>query len=181
MEQAEADNIKYDGELEAGDAGNKGKVGAYPRLLIPILIIDRELEEVRGLVRDENRPSSWQKALAILEGTKYEKVAFKKIFNAYGDNIYYNDPDRANLYLGGGATPKTEQSIAYLLRNDILTNMENLRAELEYLLKNPSETEFEDLYSFADTCTNTMKNYLAIVPPQELQQATKMLQSDTVI
>ena len=174
-EQAEADNIKYDGELEAGDTGNKGKVEAYPKLLVPILTIDRELEQVRSLVRDENRPSSWQQALKILEDPKYDKLAFKKTFNAYGDNIYYSDPDRANLYLGGGATPKTEQSIAYLLRNDILTNMENLRAELEFLLKNPSETEFEDLYSFADICADSMKRYLAIVPPSELEKATKML------
>lgn len=167
--------MKYDGELEAGDAGNKGKVGAYPRLLLPILIIDRELRQVRSLVRDENHASSWQKALEILQDPKYDKVAFKKTFNAYGDNIYYSDPDRANLYLGGGATPKTEQSIAYLLRNDILTNMENLRAELEFLLKTPSETDFEDLYSFADVCTDAMKRYLDIVPPNELEQATKLL------
>ena len=65
------------------------------------------------------------------------------------DNIYYSDPDRANLYLGGGAVPKNEQSIAYLLRNDILTNLENLQAEVAYLIKetnagNPLETE--DLY-----------------------------------
>jgi hypothetical protein len=139
------------------------------------LIIDRELEQVQRLVRDENRPLSWQKALEILQDGKYDKVAFKKIFNAYGDNIYYSDPDRANLYLGGGATPKTEQSLAYLLRNDVLTNMENLRSELEYLLKNPSETDFEDLFSFADTCTNAMKRYLEIVPPQELEQARTFL------
>lgn len=161
--------------MEAGDAGNKGKVGAYPRLLAPIVVMDREFEVVRNLVHDENRPTSWQKALNILNDPKYEKVAFKKTFNAYGDNIYYSDPDRANAYLGGGATPKTEQSIAYLLRNDILTNMENLRAELEYLLKNPSESDFEDLYSFADTCTSAMKKYLAIVPPNELEEAKTLI------
>lgn len=130
---------------------------------------------MQRLVRDENRPLSWQKALEILQDGKYDKVAFKKIFNAYGDNIYYSDPDRANLYLGGGATPKTEQSLAYLLRNDVLTNIENLRSELEYLLKNPSETDFEDLFSFADMCTNAMKRYLEIVPPQELEQARTFL------
>ena len=35
-EQAEADELKYGGELAPGDAGNKGKVEAYPRLLVPI-------------------------------------------------------------------------------------------------------------------------------------------------
>ena len=173
-EQAEADNIKYGGELEAGDAGNKGKVGAYPRLLMPILKIDQELEEVSTLVRDEDRAKSWPKALAILQDKQYDKVPFKKTFNAYGDNIYYSDPDRANLYLGGGATPKTEQSLAYLLRNDVLTNVENLRAELEYLLKS-GESDVEDLYAFADIATSAMKKYLAIVPPNELEEAKKLL------
>ena len=173
-EQAEADNIKYGGELEAGDAGNKGKVGAYPRLLVPILKINQELDQVKALVRDENRSVAWPKALAILKNEKYEKVAFKKTFNAYGDNIYYSDPDRANLYLGGGATPKSEQSLAYLLRNDVLTNIENLTAELEYLLKS-GESEVEDLYQYADVATEAMKKYLAIVPPNELDEAKKLL------
>ena len=144
-------------------------------MLVPILTIGKELEQVRTLVRDESdKTSSWKSALAILQNGKYEKIAFKKAFNAYGDNIYYNDPDRANLYLGGGATPKSEQSMAYLLRNDILTNVEDLRAELEYQLKS-GENEVEDLYSFADACTSAMKNYLAIVPPNELEQAQKLV------
>jgi len=181
LEQAEKDNIKYGGELEKGDAGNKGKVDAYPSLLVPILKIDMELNEVRSIVRSggDTKPSKedMTKALAILKQPTYEKINFKKTFNKYGDNIYYNDPDRANLYLGGGATPKTEQSIAYLLRNDILTNMENLRAELEYLIKS-GEDEMEDLYSYADICTSAMKKYLAQVPPNELKKAQMLLSSD---
>jgi hypothetical protein len=77
--------------------------------------------------------------------------------------------------LGGGATPKTEQSLAYLLRNDVLTNIENLRAELEYLLKNGETTETDDLYQYADVATSSMKKYLAIVPPNELAEAKKAL------
>jgi hypothetical protein len=181
MEQAEKDNIKYGGELEKGDAGNKGKVDAYPSLLVPILKIDMEFNEIRSLVRSggDSKPSkeAMSKALAILQQPTYDKINFKKTFNKYGDNIYYNDPDRANLYLGGGATPKNEQSIAYLLRNDVLTNMENLRAELEYLIKS-DENETEDLYSYADICTSAMKKYLAIVPPNELKEAQRVLSSE---
>jgi hypothetical protein len=173
-EQAEADNLKYGGELAAGDAGNKGKVSAYPTLLLPILKMDKELAEVKTLVRSEDGTKTWPKALAILQNDKYDKISFKKIFNAYSDNIYYSDPDRANLYLGGGATPKPEQSIAYLLRNDVLTNVENLRAELEYLIKS-GDDEVEDLYSYADIVTSAMKKYLAVVPPNELEEAQKLL------
>jgi len=180
LEQAEKDNIKYGGELEKGNAGNKGKTDAYPSLLVPILTIDMELNEIKSLVRSggESKPSkeAMSKALAILQQPAYDKINFKKAFNRYGDNIYYSDPDRANLYLGGGATPKTEQSIAYLLRNDILTNMENLRAELEYLIKS-GENETDDLYSYADICTSAMKKYLAQVPPNQLKEALSMLSS----
>jgi len=105
-EQAEADELKYGGELAPGDAGNKGKVEAYPRLLVPILEIADELQTVNDLVRHRE---SWTQAQTILKQPKYEKITFKKIFNAYGDNIYYSDPDRANLYLGGGATPKVRR------------------------------------------------------------------------
>ncbi|KAL3898331.1 MAG: hypothetical protein SGARI_006703, partial [Bacillariaceae sp.] len=175
-EQAEADNIKYGGELEMGDAGNKGKVGAYPSLLVPILKIDQELGQVKTLVHaTDNTKESWAKALEILQQPAYDKIAFKKTFNKYGDNIYYSDPDRANVYLGGGATPKTEQSLAYLLRNDVLTNMENLRAELEYLLKTGITNETEDLFNYADIAASAMKKYLAIVPPNELSEAQKIL------
>merc|ERR1711935_427288 len=114
-----------------------------------------EFNEIRSLVRSggDSKPSkeAMSKALAILQQPTYHKINFKKTFNRYGDNIYYSDPDRANLYLGGGATPKAEQSIAYLLRNDILSNTEDLRAELEYLIKS-DENETEYLYKYADIC-----------------------------
>jgi hypothetical protein len=181
LEQAEKDNIQYGGELEKGDAGNKGKVDAYPSLLVPILKIDKELNEVRSIVRSggESKPSkeAMSKALAILQQPVYDKINFKKTFNRYGDNIYYSDPDRANLYLGGGATPKTEQSISYLLRNDVLTNMENLRAELEYLIKS-DESDTEYLYQYADICTSAMEKYLAQVPPTELKKAQSLLSAE---
>ena len=180
LEQAEKDNIQYSGELEKGDAGNKGKVDAYPSLLVPILKIDADLNDVRSLVRSggDSKPSkeAMSKALTILQQPVYDKINFKKTFNRYGDNIYYSDPDRANLYLGGGATPKTEQSIAYLLRNDILSNMEDLRAELEYLIKS-DEVETEYLYQYADICTTAMKKYLAQVPPEQMKEAQRLLSS----
>ena len=69
----------------------------------------------------------------ILSHEIFVKIQFKKAFNAFADNIYYSDPDRANLYLGGGAVPQSTQTLAYLLRNDVLTNVEDMR---EYPLVN---------------------------------------------
>jgi hypothetical protein len=158
-----------------GDAGNEGKVSAYPSLLVPILKIEQDLAEVKLLV-NEGTPTAWNKALKILHTERFEKINFKKTFNKYGDNIYYSDPDRANAYLGGGATPKAEQSIAYLLRNDILTNVENLRAELEYLLKS-GDSETDDLFSYTNIVNSAMAKYLAIVPPNELDEARLALSS----
>ncbi len=105
-------------------------------------------------------------------------IALFNFFHSTADNIYYSDPDRANLYLGGGAVPKNEQSIAYLLRNDILTNLENLQAEVAYLIKemkvgNPLETE--DLYLYSDTCKDGMAKYLDLVPPMEVKIAKEII------
>ncbi len=94
------------------------------------------------------------------------------------DNIYYSDPDRANAYLGGGAIPKNEQSIAYLIRNDILTNIENLQAEVAYLIKEKkagNPLEVDDLFLYSQTCKDDMVKYLELVPPRELKIANEML------
>ena len=126
-EQAEADNIKYNGELERGDAGNKGQITAYPSLLLPILTISQDISylyltvlgtnninntsssssssSLTAITMNNSSNNSYQQALQILSNrTTYETINFKRIFNAYADNVYYRDPDRANLYLGGGGT-----------------------------------------------------------------------------
>jgi len=108
-EQAEADNIKYNGELERGDAGNRGQTSAYPRLLVPILRMAQEIEAVHNMLVVAGKESAaaaaasrYPEAARILKQPQYQKIEFKRIFNAYADNVYYADPDRANLYLGGG-------------------------------------------------------------------------------
>jgi len=176
LEQAEADNIQYKGELAPGSSPEKA---AYVQMLIPILVIGQDIDEVDKLVHVPDA-GGLEDAGKILSKPAFEKKNFKKIFNAFADNIYYSDPDRANLYLGGGATPKNEQSIAYLLRNDILTNVENLQAEVTYLIKeqkagNPPETE--DLYKYAKIAKDGMKKYLDLVPPSERIAAEKMFAS----
>jgi hypothetical protein len=172
-EQLEADQLKYDGELAPGDAGNKGKTDAYPKLLVPILEMAVELKSLDSLVHNSD---NWSQVQEIVKQPKYNKVPFKKVFNAFADNIYYSDPDRANAYLGGGATPKTEQSIAYLLRNDILSNVENLQAEIDYLLGHPDE-DVKDLYEYARVATTIMQKYLDLVPPNEMEKAKEILAS----
>lgn len=111
-EQAEADNIKYGGELERGDAGNKGQVDSYPKLLVPILQISNDINQIDLLIKQQQNSKNendqtakylyYEEVITILNKSIYGKIPFKQIFNAYADNIYYSDPDRANLYLAGG-------------------------------------------------------------------------------
>lgn len=154
---------------------------SYAKLLAPILTIESDLQLVDELVHLPNG-EGLTKAALILDQQKFTKIAFKKTFNAFADNIYYSDPDRANLYLGGGATPKNEQSIAYLLRNDILTNVENLQAEVTYLIKVQQKNDlgeekesFEDLFEYVGNARKAMGKYLELVPPGELKMSRSML------
>ena len=178
-EQAEVDNVKYGGELERGDAAMQaeGVEGYFPRLLFPILGIERNLGRVEKLLMESSQKESWRESRRILAQSMFQAVEFKKIFNAYGDNIYYTNPDRANLYLGGGATPRPEQSVAYLLRNEILTKVQDLQAELDYLLKEHPSTrgtdpgDTQEVILLAKEAHDVMLKYLDLVPSEQMDQA----------
>lgn len=169
--QAEADNISYGGELAPGSP--KGR-DSYAKLLIPILAIQADLETIDNTVRQTPILPGLTTAKQILEQPYFTKIGFKKTFNAFADNIYYSDPDRANAYLAGGAMPKNEQTVAYLLRNDILNNVEALVAEIDYLIKvvkkvESGEETTADLYEYLTKAKTSMGKYLDLVPPAELK------------
>jgi hypothetical protein len=116
--QAQADNIRYGGELERGDAANRGQVSAYPQLLVPILRMARDVDRLVASLESSSSSSSLPASVKVLSRPRlddaemvallaqpvYDTIEFKRIFNAFADNIYYSDPDRANLYLAGGGT-----------------------------------------------------------------------------
>jgi hypothetical protein len=176
-EQNEADNIKYGGELERGEAGKSNPV--YSKMLVPILEISDDLESIDRLLATDTSREALERVQSIIRQKRYEKIEFKKIFNAYGDNIYYSDPDRANMYLGGGATPKNEQTLAYLQRNEILTNVEDLQAEIAFLLNNKEES-LEDAITLAKNACQAMRRYLEVVPPSELQEARELVKTPSI-
>ena len=80
LEQAQADNIKYGGELAPGSP--KGQE-TYVKLLVPILKIQDDLNEVDKLVRI-NDGKGLGEALQILNKPQFDKIQFKKTFNAFG-------------------------------------------------------------------------------------------------
>lgn len=131
--QDEADNIKYGGELESGSA-KPGAFEQYVDLLQPILGVKSDLESINQLISGNDQLTTKEEYIGMIDKVNeilsheiFVKIQFKKAFNAFADNIYYSDPDRANLYLGGGAVPQSTQTLAYLLRNDVLTNVEDMR------------------------------------------------------
>lgn len=210
--QDEVDNIKYNGELTSGSAGRlDGGLEQYKLLLQPILSVEYNLATIDSLLlQNEKSSSSSSSSKSSIERTeKYttllttinnilsqpilsDKIIFKQSFNAFADNIYYSDPDRANLYLGGGAIPKTTQSVAYLLRNEILTNLEDMKAEVQYLtkevgknitsaaassddelvaMKDEDQLNMDELFRLSNAANDGMKKYLDLVPPRELEAA----------
>ena len=176
LEQAEADNVQYSGELAPGT----GKIqDNYAELLIPILLMQDDLVVVNDLLHQEGEPNLVE-AQKILSQKRFEKIPFKKTFNMFADNIYYSDPDRANVYLAGGATPKNEQSIAYLIRNEILTQLEALQVEVTYLLKEKSSgsaIETDDLFLYSKSIVTAFEQYMDLIPPTELKRAKELKQA----
>ncbi|KAL7472128.1 hypothetical protein ACHAXS_012464 [Conticribra weissflogii] len=186
-DQDEADNIQYGGELASGSS-KPTEFDQYVQLLQPILSVENDISTIDQLLQSNNPKTRedylviFQKASQILSKPIFNKLNFKKAFNAFADNIYYSDPDRANLYLGGGAIPKSTQTIAYLLRNDVLTNLEDMSAELQYLRRELEKNKhvavggdsglvLEDLYGFVKGAKQGMSKYLELVPPNELEAA----------
>ena len=108
--QDSADDVKYGGELAPG-----GPPTSTPaQLLLPIVQMEVALKSLAPSVADEKR---WDSVIALLTSGPFETLEFKKIFNAYADNIYYESgSEEANAYLLGGATPSSSQTRQYLLR-----------------------------------------------------------------
>lgn len=179
MDQQYADNIKYDGELAAASADIRT---TYANLLVPILSIQEGLRVVNKAIHEPDG-SSLSKAQAILSQPQFQVKELKRMFNAFADNIYYSDPDRANLYLAGGATPKTSQSLAYLLRNEVLTSIDELRTEIADLLEDQEKNEskiaidYSDVIEYGKKCNDAMNEYLALVPPEELKMAQIIMEN----
>ena len=80
LEQAEADNIQYGGELAPGSP--KGRE-TYAKLLLPILKIQQDLIKIDELCHLENG-KGLEDADKLLSKPYFEKIGFKKIFNAFG-------------------------------------------------------------------------------------------------
>jgi hypothetical protein len=130
-------------QSELADPNDKTTNQSVERL-IPLL---RLLDLLKGVASKAEAVESFEEAASLLvecsaiadklpakakrkEGDLVNVPGLKLVFNTYSDNIFYSDPERSNIYLKGGATPTNNQSILYLARNEIISRVEDLVAEV---------------------------------------------------
>ena len=192
--QADYDNKYSDAAVDqAVKADDNSKLVL---LLIPIINIKNDLQMISDLI---SQPSyaSLSKAHIVLDSSSYDTKQLKKIFNRYADNIYYSDPDRANLYLGGGAVPDTKQTEKYLLRNEVITNINNLHDDIDILLEaahqrggssssskekegstgrdlDAADQDYIDTVDDCRTALDSIQQYLSLVDKDDLELATRL-------
>lgn len=166
--QDEADNMQYGGELAPG-----GPPPAVPTLtLIPIVQMHETLKKLAPQLATFDA-GSWQAMAVVLSTGPFTNLEFKRIFNAYSDNIYYaSDSPEANAYLLGGATPSTSQTTQYLLRNEALKQIGELRDELTYqagLL--PDKRETDVAIEAMQSALKAFDDYLKLAPADQYAKA----------
>ena len=101
------------------------------------------------------------------------------MFNRYSDNIYYTDPNKANIYLAGGALPDSQQTQRYLLRNDIITDMGNVREDFESLTANNiiDDQMYADMKDDIRELEEALCGYFENTNPDELKIARDLLRT----
>ncbi|KAJ1439424.1 hypothetical protein B484DRAFT_443970 [Ochromonadaceae sp. CCMP2298] len=170
------EGIRRAEQLDADESDAQGTNSAV-LLLVPIVTLRADLTTVRSFL-DTRTPQGLQRADQVLGGAGYSKVGLKKMFNRFADNIYYADPDRANFYLGGGAVPDSSQTQKYLVRNELLTDVDNLRDDIAAMLKEGGDEQTVlDTVDDCDQCLQTMQLYFGLVNGDDLRLAEEVLAS----
>ena len=156
-------------------------------LFVPIQRISNDLNNCRDLlcelrskaISDGGVEQSLLAMKSTLESSEYQDIYFKKIFNRYSDNIFYSNSDQANLYLGGGSLPNSRQTQQYMLRNDILTGVQNTREDIQELIeKGVNAQSLADAIDDIDASISSLEEYIGLCDPQDVELAKKILQSD---
>ena len=151
--------------------------------LVPILVVNADIqfigdsiEKLSTLTSKNDIDQKLKSILDVLNKDVYETKTFKKTFNKYADNIYYSDPREANLYLGGGTTPTSKQTTQYLLRNDLLTSIGNIKGDILAMQKEgiTGDMVLEDSLDDVKEAQGSMKQYLAMADKEDIDVAKKL-------
>lgn len=164
-------------------------------LLIPVIQSLDRLEAMRAEV-ETGGTAGWESALAALSRAPFDPpTEMKRMLNAYSDNIYTSDLSRRNMYLdgsamlglgpstfgfgtlsvgNGGAAPTTDETLAYLYRNEALGGADALRAEIRFLLQQRAkgiEEDTGDMLKYLKTTQDSLRQYLALLPKDDVAAA----------
>lgn len=171
--QDEADAIQYGGNEGLAPGGAPPASGL---LLIPIVQMRQTLAGFEPVLKTFDG-TAWGKAKTELSMGNFQTLEFKKVFNAFSDNIYYtSETAEANAYLLGGATPSTSQTYQYLQRNEALKQLGDLRDEIDYQLRQPEEKrEVDYAQDLLAAALKAFDGYLKLAPPDQLRTARTAL------
>ncbi|KAJ1454205.1 hypothetical protein M885DRAFT_522396 [Pelagophyceae sp. CCMP2097] len=172
--------LRVRGQLDADNAlGELADPNQTSSDAVRLAAVYTAFDKLAALKSEINRGRpGWAAAQQVLFKAPFEKKAFKRVFNAYSDNVYYEkgDADRANLYLLGGTPPSTKQTIQYMHRNDALDNIELLAQELDYLLTDAAAgDDVEDALEFHAKATSAFEQYFALAPAEDRTAARVLL------
>ena len=89
-----------------------------------------------------------------------------------GQHLLRGWPQEANGYLLGGATPASKQTTQYLLRNEILKQLDDVVDELQYQLKQPVDQRDDSVArEYLQNVLKYFGEYLALAPKEQLEIA----------
>jgi hypothetical protein len=169
VQQADDDDEQYTAETKS-------------LLLVPIVKMQQELGIIAGTLQQSSSEITGdvvKNMITVLSDSKYDKKEIKRIFNRYSDNIFYSNPDEANLYLAGGTTPSSRQTQQYLLRNDIITHISDLKDDLEQMLTAEVivQQDVDDTASDCESARNSFELYLKLADPTDIKTARDVMKS----
>ena len=146
-------------------------------LLLPIVEFEDGLNNAVTRLGKDKSDETLTSIRSFLFQSKYDTKNLKKLFNRYSDNIYYTEPEKANIYLAGGAVPDSQQTQRYLLRNDILTYMDNVKEDFKAL---KADVDFQTIADSEDDMRElqeALQAYLQSINQEDLVTARKVLGS----
>jgi len=167
--QDEADAVQYGGNEGLAPGGAPPATGVA---LIPILQMRQTLKTLSPSLETFDS-GAWSDIRRQVSSGTFRTVEFKRVFNAFSDNIYYtSETAEANAYLLGGATPSTTQTTQYLQRNEALRQIGELRDEIDYQIGLPSQQRETDVAQEAMAAAiKAFDDYLKLAPPDQLKTA----------
>jgi hypothetical protein len=113
----------------------------------------------------------------VLSSSTYDTASFKKAFNRYSDNIVI--PGGQSSATPNTVSPSSAQTQMYLLRNNILTSVQNTREDIADGLKSSAITEedVEDALSDLSEAIASLQDYIGLSDPDDVQMAKDIVRS----